>query len=92
METKRIKVRIHRSLTGIIAQAIDSDGAIVVGRYFKFDGDTKPVEQSITFGEQFAGELKKAKRISIVFDRSKSRYHGRVKAFAEGMRKNGIEF
>jgi len=43
-------------------------------------------------GEMFAGELKKKGIEKIAFDRGGYQYHGRVKAFAEAVRKGGIRF
>lgn len=50
------------------------------------------VEMSKEFGKKFA-ELAKAKGIeSVVFDRGKRLYHGRIKSFAEGAREGGLKF
>jgi large subunit ribosomal protein L18 len=45
----------------------------------------------IEFGKKVLG-LEKGKYKSIVFDRGGYRYHGRVKAFAEGLRESGLQF
>lgn len=88
----RKKIKVFKSLTGIRAQLLDADGAVLVGRYFKFDLKTKPVEQAGLFGETFGKLVVEIKQSHVVFDRSKSRYHGQVKSFAEGLRKAGLEF
>ena len=52
----------------------------------------KPIDKATFLGEKF-GDLLKTKNItSIVFDRNGFKYHGRVKAFAESLRKKGINF
>jgi len=87
----RKTVKIYKSLTGIRAQLLDG-GNVLAGRYFKFVAKKKPVEQAVAFGEEFGKLVKESKQSKIVFDRSKSRYHGQVKSFAEGLRKAGLEF
>jgi large subunit ribosomal protein L18 len=50
------------------------------------------VEQAHAAGK-LLGERAKAQGITaVVFDRGGYRYHGRVKAFAEGAREGGLEF
>lgn len=88
---KRKIVKIYKSLTGIRAQLLDS-GDVMVGRYYKFTDKKSPADQSAVFGEDFGRLVKEAKESRIVFDRSKSRYHGQVKSFADGLRKAGLEF
>lgn len=87
----RKKVKIYKSLTGIRAQLLDG-GQVLVGKYFKFADKKSPVEQAAVFGEEFGKSVKGLKESKIIFDRSKSRYHGQVKAFADGLRKAGLEF
>jgi len=87
----RKTVKIYKSLTGIRAQLLDG-GNVLAGRYYKFVENKSPVEQAATFGVEFGKLVREAKESKIVFDRSKSRYHGQVKSFAEGLRKAGLEF
>lgn len=44
------------------------------------------------FGEEFGTQLKKAGISQVVFDRNGRRYHGTVKAFADAVRKAGVNF
>ena len=50
------------------------------------------VEGAGKLGAEFASKLKSSGINSIVFDRAGRKYHGCVKAFAESMRKEGLEF
>ena len=89
---KRIKVTIYRSNNSIEAQAIDG-GKVISGKKYSFKkGSTPPVSQALGFGENFGKILINSGVKSIKFDRGSSRYHGRVKSFADGMRKAKVNF
>ena len=49
-----------------------------------------PMEQAEKLGQQLAERPKAAGTTTVVFDRGGYRYHGRVKAFAEGLREGGL--
>lgn len=55
------------------------------------EGKTK-TEKSKILGSLMASKLKKKKKEAIIFDRGSFKYHGRVKAFAEGLREGGLKF
>lgn len=84
-------VKIYRSNTSIEAQLKDGDKTII-GKKFKFIKSVKPIDQSKSFGIEFGKILAEAKVNQISFDRNGFRYHGKVKAFADGVREAGIEF
>jgi large subunit ribosomal protein L18 len=84
-------VRIYRSNTAIEAQLIENDKTLV-GKKFKFTKDAKPVEQSKAFGQEFGKMVSDQKVKQIAYDRNGFKYHGKVKAFADGMREAGVEF
>ncbi|OQA52773.1 MAG: 50S ribosomal protein L18 [candidate division WS2 bacterium ADurb.Bin280] len=92
MNKSKYIVKVYRSLTSIIAQAIDESGAVVLGQRFVYQSGKKPLDQAAQFGEKFGSDLLKKNVEKIVFDRSGFRYHGKIKAFADGMRKSGLEF
>ena len=96
-DAKRPRVSIFRSNKYIYAQVVDDEK----GRTITSVSDEKlalrkkkvtRVDRAFKVGEKLAGLLKKKKLKQIVFDRSGYKYHGRVKAVAEGLRKGGIEF
>lgn len=91
-KNKRKKIKVYKSLTGLRAQLIDDGGRVLLGRYFKFSHQGMPVEQSFAFGEEFGKAALQIKEKMVIYDRSKSRYHGQVKSFAEGLRKAGLNF
>jgi large subunit ribosomal protein L18 len=84
-------VKIYRSNTSFEAQLIDGDKTLI-GKKFKFSKSSKPAEQSKEFGLEFGKLISEAKVKQISFDRNGFRYHGKVKAFADGIREAGIEF
>ncbi|MEQ8880735.1 MAG: 50S ribosomal protein L18, partial [Cyclobacteriaceae bacterium] len=54
--------------------------------------DVLNVESSKEVGKKLAEKVKEAGLNTVVFDRNGYPYHGRVKAFAEGVREGGIKF
>ncbi len=91
----RPRLAVFRSLRYISVQAIDdTKGVTLAAAHSKEVG--KKATLSVATAEElakiFAGRLKKAGIVSVVFDRGGYKYHGRVKALAEGLRKEGIEF
>lgn len=88
------RLSVFRSNKYIYAQAInDRSGETLVSVSEKEtkEGKTK-TERGKALGILLASKLKKKKKDKIVFDRGGFRYHGRVKALAEGLREGGIKF
>ena len=52
----------------------------------------KKMEKSSLIGEILAKRAKEKNIIEVYFDRGENKYHGRVKTFAETLRKNGLKF
>ena len=52
----------------------------------------KKMEKSSLIGEILAKRAKEKNISKVYFDRGEYKYHGRVKTFAETLRKNGLEF
>jgi large subunit ribosomal protein L18 len=95
---ERPRLVVFRSLKHIYAQLIDdTDGKTIVAastisKDIKIEPAMKKTEQSFVVG-QLIGEKALAIGISkICFDRAGYKYHGRVKAVAEGARKAGLIF
>ena len=94
----RNRLVIHRSLKHFEAQVIDdAKGHTILSASSKCK-DLKPslknikskTDLSIIVGETLAAKAKKMKIKSVVLDRNGYPYHGRVKAFVESVRKNGL--
>ena len=89
---------VHRSLKHFEAQIInDFEGHTILSASSK-GKDLKPtlknikskIDLSKKVGEVLAAKAKKMKIKSVVLDRNGYPYHGRVKAFVESVRKNGL--
>jgi len=90
---------VHRSLKNISAQVIDDTVGKVL---FSLSTKDKAVKQkfvkggdlksAVLFGEIFAQTAKEKGFSKVIFDRAGYLYHGRVKTFAEALRKGGLEF
>src|SRR4051794_5609926 len=90
---ERPRISVFRSNRGIAAQLVDD----VAGRTITAVQWTEPElrdlkrsEQSTKAGELLAQRAKAAGIESAVFDRGGYQYHGRVKAFADGVREGGL--
>jgi large subunit ribosomal protein L18 len=89
------RLSVSRSNRYLFAQLIDQKtGKTLLGlsnrkSALESKGKTKSARAQ-EFGEEFAKEVLKKKVKEIVFDRGAYQYHGRIKAFAEGLRKGGL--
>ncbi len=94
----RYRLSIKRSLKNISAQIIDDKNNKTLMSTSSTQKDIKSMklknksELSIKVAEKLAKEAKDKKIIKIYFDRGGYKYHGRIKLFAETLRKNGMEF
>ncbi len=97
----RPRLVVFRSLKNIEGQLVDDDAAVtLVGmstlapglRDFKAEGQNRRVEHAFAAGKLLAEKAKSEGIDAVVFDRGGYRYHGRVKAFADGAREGGLAF
>ena len=94
----RLRLCISRSIKNISAQIIDDTKKITllsassVEKDIKSGSKTNKTELSKIVAEKLAKKAKEKKITKIFFDRGVYKYHGRVKVFAETLRKNGMEF
>jgi large subunit ribosomal protein L18 len=92
---ERPRLSVYRSNRGVFAQLVDDDsGRTVAGVSWTEDELRKlgRFEQSKRAGELLAERAKSAGVEACVFDRGGYRYHGRVRALAEGAREGGLKF
>jgi len=93
----RPRLVVFRSSKHTYAQLVDDDRRVtLLGASDKSEGiqaDAKgKTGKSFALGLLVAGKAKTKGIVKVVFDRAGYRYHGRVKAVAEGARKGGLEF
>ena len=94
----RNRLVIHRSLKHFEAQVIDDfNGHTILSSSSKckdlklaLKNIKSKTDLSKKIGEALATKAKKMKIESVVLDRNSYPYHGRVKAFVESARKNGL--
>ena len=94
----RFRLCISRSAKNISAQIIDDGKNITllsassVEKDFKSGSKVNKTEIAKIIAEKLAKKAIEKKITKVFFDRGVYKYHGRVKAFAETLRKNGMEF
>jgi large subunit ribosomal protein L18 len=91
----RPRLSVYRSNRGVFAQLIDDDAGRTLASVSWIESELKsksPMEQAKTAGEMLAKRAAEANIETCVFDRGGYRYHGRVKALAEGAREGGLKF
>jgi len=94
----RFRLSISRSSKNISAQIIDDSKSITLISASSVEKDVKSgskvnkSELSKIVAERLAKKALEKKITKIYFDRGVYKYHGRVKIFAETLRKNGMEF
>ena len=93
----RLRLSISRSAKNISAQIIDDVNNITILSASSVEKEIKAnkvnkTELSKIVAEKLAKKALEKKITKIYFDRGIYRYHGRVKVFAETLRKNGMEF
>ena len=95
---ERYRLSIFRSSKNISAQIIDDNKNITLLSASSVEKDIKDSktknksELSKIVAEKLAKKAQEKKINKIYFDRGVYKYHGRVKIFAETLRKNGLEF
>ena len=100
MNSQRLRLVVHRSLNNISAQIVDDNEGVTLVSASSQDKDLQKdivktgskVDQSKLVGTTLAKKALEAKIKEVVFDRNGYPYHGRVKALAEAVREDGLEF
>jgi large subunit ribosomal protein L18 len=95
INSQRFRLTVFRSSKNISAQIVDdkNNKTLVSATSIK-KGETskKKQELSIKVAELLSKKAIEKKITNVYFDRGSYRYHGRIKAFAEALRKGGLTF
>ncbi len=97
VNVSRYRISVSKSLNNLSAQIIDDKqrktlvSASSVEKEIK-EKKVKKMDKSSLIGEVLAKRAKEKKISEVYFDRGEHKYHGRVKTFAETLRKNGLKF
>ena len=98
---ERPRLVVFRSLRNIEGQLVDdAAGATILGlstlgsevKGAPVEGKNRKIEQAFAAGKLLAEKAREKGVEAVVFDRGGYRYHGRVKAFADGAREGGLKF
>lgn len=91
--SNRPRLTVFRSNINIYAQIIDDKKAITLASASSKEAKTKQkMEQAMEVGKLIAQKAKSAKITTVVFDKGAYKFHGRIKALAEGAREGGLIF
>ena len=93
----RLRVSVSKSLNNLSAQIIDDKQKKTLVSASSIEKEVKSkkikkMEKSSLIGEILAKRAKDKNIKEVYFDRGEYKYHGRVKTFAETLRKNGLKF
>jgi len=92
---KRPRLSVYRSNRGVFAQLVDDGKGHTVAAVNWIEPELRELkasEQAKRAGELLAERAKAAGVDTCVFDRGGYKFHGRVKALAEGAREGGLKF
>ena len=94
VNSERLRLTVFRSSRNVSAQIIDdkNNKTLVSASSIKEKNTNKKTDLSILVAENLAKKAKEKKITKIYFDRGRYKYHGRIKIFAETLRKSGLIF
>jgi len=95
INTDRFRLTIFKSSKNISAQIIDDKNNKTLISATSLQGkksDKKKAQFSIHVAEELAKKALEKKITKVYFDRGRYKYHGRIKIFADTLRKSGLTF
>ena len=97
INSNKYRVTISKSINHLSAQIVDDIKRKTLVSASSIEKDVKlkklkKMEKSSFIGEILAKRAKEKNISEVYFDRGEHKYHGRVKIFAETLRKNGLKF
>ena len=97
VNTNRYRISVTKSLKNFSVQIIDDKQKKTLVSASSIEKDikknkVKKIEKSSLIGEILAKRAREKNINEVYFDRGGYKYHGRIKVFAETLRKNGLKF
>ena len=97
VNSDRYRISVSKSLNNLFIQIIDDKNKKTLVSASSNEKEVKKnkikkMEKSALIGEILAKRAKEKNINNVYFDRGEYKYHGRIKAFAETLRKNGLKF
>ena len=94
VNSERFRLTVFRSSRNISAQIIDdkNNKTLVAASSLKEKNTNKKKDLSLRVAEILTKKAIEKKITKVYFDRGKYKYHGRIKIFAEALRKGGLIF
>jgi large subunit ribosomal protein L18 len=91
------RISVYKSNRHIFVQLVDDkEGKTILSNAIKSTKKSalknNKTKTAAAIGKEFAEKAKEAGVKKVVFDRGGFKYHGRIKALAEGLREGGLEF
>ena len=96
VNTNKLRITVFKSTKNISAQIIDDKISKTIVSASSTEKElkktkSKKMDLSNILGELLAKRAKEKKISSVYFDRGGYKYHGRIKALADSLRKNGLK-
>jgi|TARA_B110000881_G_scaffold215704_1_gene230145 large subunit ribosomal protein L18 len=97
VSVNKYRISVSKSLNNLSAQIIDDKERKTLVSVSSIEKEikekkVKKMEKSSLIGEILAKRAKEKNIIKVYFDRGEHKYHGRIKVFADTLRKNGLKF
>jgi large subunit ribosomal protein L18 len=95
VNTDRYRLTVFRSSRNISAQIVDDNNnktLVSASSIKEKGGKKKKTDLSVIVAEDLAKKAVEKKITKVYFDRGSYKYHGRIKSFAETLRKGGLIF
>lgn len=96
--SKRPRVAVFKSNQYVYAQVIDDETGKTLASVSNYGGKksktktkAKKSDEAFSVGESLAEKMKGTGISEAVFDRGGFKFHGRIKAVADGLKKGGIK-
>ena len=97
VNNNRYRISVLKTLKNLSAQIIDDVAKKTLVSASSIEKElkknkVKKMEKSSLIGEILAKRAKEKNINEVYFDRGENKYHGRIKVFADALRKNGLKF